>query len=127
MAHFAQFDENNLVIQVIVVHNNELLDADGNESEEKGIEFCQSLFGSTTRWVQTSYNGNIRKHYAAIGFTFDEVRDAFVPPKPFASWVLNEALVLWEAPIPYPEEGNYLFKWDEDTLCWIETDIPKRT
>ena len=124
MAHFAQL-ENNTVIRVIVIGNDDIMDANGNESEAIGQAFCQQ-FGEGT-YVQTSYNGKIRKHYAAIGFTFDEVRDAFVPPKPFASWVLNEALVLWEAPIPYPEEGNYLFKWDEDTLCWIETDIPKRT
>lgn len=126
MAHFAQLDENNLVTQVIVVHNNELLDADGNESEEKGIEFCQSLFGSTTRWVQTSYNGKIRKHYAAIGFTFDEARDAFVPPKPFASWVLNEELVLWEAPIPYPDDEQWHYKWEEATLSWVKTVVKDR-
>lgn len=80
MAHFAQLDGNNVVTQVIVVHNNELLDENGVELESKGITFCQSLFGANTRWVQTSYNGNIRKHYAGIGYTYDPVVDEFVPP-----------------------------------------------
>jgi hypothetical protein len=78
MAHFAQLDETNIVTQVIVVHNNELLD-NGVESEAKGIAFCQSLLGGT--WVQTSYNGNIRKNYAGIGYIYDPVRDAFIAPK----------------------------------------------
>lgn len=78
MAHFAELDENNIVKQVIVVHNNELLD-NGVESETKGIAFCQSLFGGN--WIQTSYNGNIRKNYAGIGYTYDAVRDAFIPQK----------------------------------------------
>ena len=78
MAHFAQLDETNIVTQVIVVHNNELLD-NGVESEAKGIAFCQSLLNGT--WVQTSYNGNIRKNYAGIGYIYDPVRDAFIAPK----------------------------------------------
>lgn len=99
MAHFAELDENNLVKQVIVVNNNELLD-NGVESESKGIAFCQSLFGGT--WVQTSYNGNFRKNYAGIGFTYDPVRDAFIPPKPTAElpptkkWVFDEESCTWE-------------------------------
>lgn len=80
MAHFAELDETNIVKQIIVVHNNELLDENGNESEEKGIDFCTSLFGGT--WIKTSYNGNIRKNFAGIGSTYDEVRDAFIAPKP---------------------------------------------
>jgi hypothetical protein len=78
MAHFAELDESNTVKQVIVVHNNEILD-NGVESEAKGIQFCQSLFGGN--WIQTSYNGNIRKNYAGIGFIYDPIRDAFIPPK----------------------------------------------
>lgn len=94
MAHFAELDENNVVKQVIVVHNNELL-VDGVESESKGIVFCQSLFGGN--WIQTSYNGTIRKNYAGIGFTYDPVRDAFIPPKPEeGEWVLNEDTCQWE-------------------------------
>jgi len=94
MAHFAQLDESNIVTQVIVVHNNELLD-NGVESEAKGVAFCQSLLGGN--WVQTSYNGNIRKNFAGIGFTYDQTRDAFIPPKPEeGNWVLNEDTCLWE-------------------------------
>ena len=79
MAHFAQLDENNVVTQVIVVHNNELVD-NGVEREELGVAFCQSLFGADTRWVQTSYNGNIRGVYAGIGYTYDPDKDVFVAP-----------------------------------------------
>jgi hypothetical protein len=93
MAHFAQLDETNIVTQVIVVHNNELLD-NGVELESKGIAFCQSLFGGN--WIQTSYNGNIRKNFAGIGFTYDPVRDVFIPPKPEGDWVLNEDTCRWE-------------------------------
>jgi hypothetical protein len=115
MAHFAELDESNIVTQVIVIHNNELMD-NGVESEAKGIAFCQSLFGGN--WVQTSYNSNIRKNYAGIGYTYDATRDAFVPPKPFNSWVLDEDTCQWQAPIPYPQdENNYL--WDEDTTSWV--------
>ena len=88
MAHFAQLDETNIVTQVIVVHNNELLNEKGVESEAKGVVFCQSLFGGN--WIQTSYNGNIRKNYAGIGFTYDPIRDAFIPPK--ANCHIEEAL-----------------------------------
>ena len=115
MAHFAELDENNVVKQVIVVHNNELL-VDGVESEAKGIEFCQSLFGGT--WIQTSYNGNIRRNYAAIGMTYDEVRDAFISPKFFPSWVLNEETLEWEAPVPRPTSGSW--EWEEETQEWVE-------
>jgi hypothetical protein len=93
MAHFAQLDETNTVTQVIVVNNNELLD-NGVESEAKGIAFCQLLFGGT--WKQTSYNGNIRKNYAGIGYTYDETRDAFIPTKPEGNFILNETTCLWE-------------------------------
>ena len=93
MAHFAELDNQNTVLRVIVVHNNELLD-NGVESETKGIAFCKTLFGGN--WKQTSYNGNIRKNYAGIGFTYDPVRDAFIPPKPGDNWVLDEATCQWE-------------------------------
>jgi hypothetical protein len=98
MAHFAQIDTNNVVLQVITVSNNELIDLDGKESEAKGIAFCQSLFGPDTRWVQTSYNANFRKNYAAIGGTYSSEYDAFVPPKPPypASLVINPNTCLWE-------------------------------
>jgi hypothetical protein len=81
MAHFAKLDENNVVTQVIVVSNNELMD-NGVESEQKGIDFCKSLFGQDTRWVQTSYNGNFRGTYAGVGYTYDAQKDEFVSPPP---------------------------------------------
>lgn len=94
MAHFAELDETNIVKQVIVIHNNELLD-NGAESEAKGAAFCQSLFGGT--WVQTSYNGNIRKNFAGIGFTYDPIRDAFIAPKPAeGNWELDEDTCQWK-------------------------------
>jgi hypothetical protein len=115
MAHFAELDETNIVKQVIVVHNNELL-VDGVESETKGIEFCQSLFGGN--WVQTSYNGNIRKNYAGIGFIYDPVLDAFYAPQPYPSWTLDEN-ARWQPPTPMPEDGIFYW-WDETTLSWTE-------
>jgi len=119
MAHFAQLDENNFVTQVIVVNNNELLDENGFENEAHGIAFCQSLFGADTSWKQTSYNGNFRKNYAGIGFAYDQAQDAFVPPQPFGSWLLNEQTFLWEPPTPMPTDGKK-YIWDESTTFWVE-------
>lgn len=117
MAHFAQIDENNIVVQVIVVHNNDCLDSNGNESEAVGATFCQSLLGGN--WKQTSYNGNFRKNYAGVGYVYDSQRNAFISPKPYASWVLNESTCQWDAPIDYPtDEKNYY--WDEETISWIK-------
>lgn len=118
MAHFAQLDDNNFVTQVIVVNNSDILDQQGHESEQVGIAFCQSLFGPETRWAQTSYNGRIRKNYASIGCTYDPARDAFIPPKPYLSWVLDEALCIWSPPIPRPEDGQP-WRWDEGSLNWV--------
>ena len=118
MAHFAQLDENNTVIQVIVVSNNELL-IDGVESEDKGILLCKSLFGNDTEWVQTSYNAKFRKNYCGVGFIYDPVADHFFSPKPYASWTLN-ADAQWEAPTPMPTDGKR-YTWDEATTSWIES------
>ena len=117
MAHFAQLDENNTVTQVIVVANDELL-LDGVENETKGIMFCKSLFGEDTRWVQTSYNGNKRKNYAGIGYTYDPVNDHFFAPQPYPSWTLD-ADAKWQAPTPYPTDGKF-YTWNESTLTWDE-------
>ena len=117
MAHFAEIDENNGDQRVIDVHNNELLDENGEEKEALGVAFCNSLLGGT--WLQTSYNKNMRKNFAGIGFTYDSVRDAFIPPKPFDSWVLDEARCLWEAPVAYPSDENY-YEWDETNTRWVE-------
>jgi hypothetical protein len=115
MAHFAEINADNIVQRVIVVDNNDCKDAEGNESEAVGAAFCNTLLGSI--WKQTSYNGNIRKNYAGIGFTYDEQRDAFIPPKPYNSWVLNEDTCQWKSPIPYPIDGkDYI--WNEDIINW---------
>ena len=115
MAHFAEIGLNNTVLRVIVVHNNELLDKNGVEQEQLGADFCRGLFGGT--WVQTSYNGNIRRNFAGAGFTYDSERDAFIPPKPYLSWSLNEDTCQWVAPILMPEDGVY--SWDEDAQSWV--------
>jgi hypothetical protein len=114
MAHFAQLDENNVVIDIQRVHNNELL-VDGIESEAKGIEFLQSLLGG--KWIQTSYNNNIRLRYASIGGTYDATRDIFINPKPFPSFIFNETTLDWEAPTPRPTEDG-LWVWVENDLNW---------
>jgi len=118
MAHFAQLNESNVVTQVIVVHNNELMH-EGVEQEAKGVAFCQSLFGAQTNWKQTSYNGNMRKNYAGIGFNYDVGRDAFIAPQPHASWMLDEATCQWNAPVPMPQDDK-IYRWDEPTVSWIE-------
>jgi hypothetical protein len=119
MAHFAKLDENNIVLEVNVVDNENLLDSSGIEREELGVVFLVQWSDGYTNWKQTSYNGNIRKNYAGIGYTYDVGRDAFIPPKPFASWLLNETTCLWEAPVPYPTDGEY-YVWDELTNSWIK-------
>ena len=119
MAHFAQLDENNIVTQVIVVSNDDIKDSEGNESELTGIAFCKNLLGRDTIWKQTSYNSNIRKNYAGIGFTYDATLDAFISPKPYNSWVLNETTCRWEAPVAYPNDEK-LYRWDEETTSWTE-------
>jgi hypothetical protein len=124
MAHFAELGENNVVLQVIVVDNKDIKDTFGVEQEEIGIAFCRNLLGGT--WKQTSYNASFRKNYAGIGFTYDSVRDAFIPPKPFPSWVLNETTYHWEAPLPKPDDvdfPNRYYRWQEETLSWIEIVI----
>ena len=93
MAHFAKLDENNIVIEVNVVDNNIL---DSNDEETSGIKFLIEWSNGYTNWKQTSYNGNIRKNFAGIGYTYDLVRDAFIPPKPDGNWVLNEDTCLWQ-------------------------------
>jgi hypothetical protein len=94
MAHFAELDENNIVTNVIVVHNNELLDENGYESEQKGIDFCVAHFGG--RWLQTSYNASFRFNYAGIGYTWDETLEAFIAPKCHDEAILNEATAIWD-------------------------------
>ena len=117
MAHFTKLNENNIVINVNVVNNNVL---DPNNEEASGIEFLTEWSGGYTNWKQTSYNGNFRKNYAGIGYTYDSIRDAFIPQKPFDSWILDEETCQWNAPTPMPVEEGKRFTWDEETLSWLE-------
>tara|TARA_R110000868_G_scaffold13453_1_gene62790 strand:+ start:363 stop:722 length:360 start_codon:yes stop_codon:yes gene_type:complete len=117
MAHFVKLNEDKVVIQGIVVSNQDTADEHGVEQEAIGAAFCANLLGGT--WKQTSYNARIRKNYAGIGYTYDEGRDAFIPPKPFASWVLDEATCHWKAPVDMPTDDKR-YTWDEATTAWIE-------
>jgi hypothetical protein len=119
VAHFAELDENNVVLRVIVVGNKDTADANGVEKEHIGTAFCERLFGG--RWVQTSYNGNKRKNYAGIGYTYREDIDAFVPLQPYPSWVLNID-AQWEAPVPMPDNGER-YTWDEGSLSWLLVEV----
>jgi hypothetical protein len=118
MAHFAQIDENNIVVQVIV-------------AEQDFID--SGIVGDPSKWIQTSYNTYagqhpdgrpLRKNYAGIGYTYDSVRDAFIPPKPFESWLLNEETCLWYPPVPMPNDGKRYY-WNEEQVNWIELVIEK--
>ena len=110
MAHFARVDDNYIVQEVLVVPDSQ---------EHRGNEFLSMDLGLGGRWYQTSYNGRIRKNYAGIGYFFDRNRNAFIPPKPFASWTLNEDTCLWNAPTAYPQDGK-LYQWDEASTSWVE-------
>jgi hypothetical protein len=107
MSHFAKI-ENNIVTEVIVAEQ----------------DFINSgLVGDSFLWVQTSYNGNFRKNYAGIGFTYDKTRDAFIEPQPYPSWTLNEDSCQWEAPVAYPDDGN-MYTWNETDQQWDEVEMP---
>jgi len=117
MAHFAKL-ENNIVIAVNSVVNEVIKDSNGVEQEAIGIEFLKTLHNEPNAiWKQTSYNGNIRKNYAGIGYTYDETRDAFIPPKTLNSWVLNETTCNWEPPITIPNDGKK-YTWNEENISW---------
>ena len=123
MAHFAKINESNIVTQVVVVN-----DSDGN-NDTNGQNFLNNLFKTTHTWKKTSYNtyGNThrlggtpyRKNFASVGFTYDSSRDAFIEPKPYNSWTLNETTCLWESPATYPSDGKS-YEWDEDNRQWVE-------
>jgi phosphatidate phosphatase PAH1 len=116
MASFAKIGLNGKVIEVLSVVNEVLHDSNGVEQEVNGIDFLTKLTGYPV-WKQTSYNNNIRKNYAGIGYTYDEDRDAFIPKKPFNSWILNEDTCLWNAPVARPQDGKF-YNWNESTLTW---------
>jgi hypothetical protein len=120
MASFAKIGLNNKVIEVLSVNNEVLKDSNGVEQEVNGIDFLTKLTGWAI-WKQTSYNANFRKNFAGIGMTYDEDRDAFIPKKPFASWVLNETTCLWESPVAYPNDGQN-YTWNEQNQSWTLTE-----
>ena len=115
MAHFAQLNADNVVTKVIVIANEEITDSEDVEQEEIGQIFCTALLGGN--WMQTSYNHSFRKNFAGVGFKYDESKDAFIPPQPFASWLLNESTCIWEAPVSIPDNEN-IYIWNEETTNW---------
>jgi hypothetical protein len=117
MAHFAELDANNVVLRVIVIATKDNSDANGVEKESIGRAFCERLFGGN--WVQTSYNGNMRKRYAGIGYSYDPALDAFIAPQPYPSWTLDDNAD-WQAPVPMPTDGK-MYAWDEDAQAWVDT------
>ena len=122
MAHFAQLNDANQVVQVIVVNNNEIENLPFPESEPLGIAFCQSLLGENTQWAQTSYSASFRYNYAGIGYLFDASvvpHGAFIPPQPFASWVLDKTTYQWAPPMPYPSDGGE-YVWNEEAQNWVK-------
>ena len=131
MASFAKIGLNSKVIEVLSVNNEILKDSNGIEQEINGIDFLTKLTGWAI-WKQTSYNTHggvhnnngipLRKNHAGIGYTYDENKDAFIPPKPFNSWILNETTCLWEAPVARPEDDNVYF-WNESTLTWDIVEV----
>jgi hypothetical protein len=121
MAHFAQLDDNNLVISVTPLANGVVNDLPFPESEPLGIAFLTEWSGGYTNWKQTSYNRSFRKNYAGVGMTYRPDIDAFIYPQPYPSWVLDEN-ALWQAPIPYPNDGN-LYIWDETTQSWVAQNV----
>lgn len=111
MSHWAELDENNVVLRVLVGDNN---DPNGDE----GYQWLLDNLGGT--WVKTSYNATIRKNFAGIGYTYDEALDAFIPPKPYASWILDEDLAQWKAPVEHPNDGKF-YIWNENDQMWEES------
>ena len=133
MAHFAQIDSDNIVINVIVVSNDDCLDSDGSESK-LGIAFCKNLLGADTNWVRTSYNNNIRSHYASVGMKYDSTNDVFYnPSSPYPSWVLNTSTWDWDAPVAIPDDTGVddadnptefvEYTWDEGSTSWTNRTV----
>jgi hypothetical protein len=116
MAHYAKLDVTHNVINIHVLNNTVITDGEGNEQEQLGVDFLTQLHGVGS-YIQTSYNGSFRKNYAGIGYSYDKVRDAFIPPKPYPSWTLNEGTCLWDAPTSRPDD-NKAYSWDEATTSW---------
>lgn len=133
MAHFAQIDSDNIVIQVIVVGNEDCKTKKGKESEVVGIAFCRNLLGADTKWVQTSYNDNIRFRYAGIGMKYDSTNDVFYPQSPYPSWTLNTSIWNWDPPVAFPDDAGVddadnptefvSYDWDEGSTSWTRTVV----
>lgn len=125
MAHYAELNENNTIVNIVFIPNDEIKDENGNEIVERGIEHLKQHHGAERKWIQTSINGKIRNKAAVIGDTYREDLDMFVSPSPYPSWILNETTGLWESPTPKPEltedEKNSFFfaNWDEESKTWI--------
>jgi hypothetical protein len=117
MAYFAKLGTGNIVEQVISINNAVITDSNGIEQEQLGVDFINKLYNTRDVWKQTSYNNNIRKNYAGIGYSYDQARDAFIAPKPFNSWILNEDTCRWEAPVAYPTDGGK-YVWNESIINW---------
>ena len=120
MAHYAKIGVGNIVTKVHVL-SNEVLMKDGEENEQQGLEFLQNLYNNKDLYIQTSYNGTFRKNYAGVGYTYDQTKDAFIPPQPYPSWLLDESTCQWNAPTAYPDDDKR-YDWDEDTTSWVETE-----
>jgi hypothetical protein len=126
MAHFAKLGIDNVVLEVLVVNNVDCMTPQGEEKEEIGVEFLQKLTGHQA-WKQTSYNGTFRKRYAGIGYTYNSELDAFVPPKPYPSWTLDNETASWTPPTPMPTTEGKVYTWNEETLSWDESDYTPPT
>ena len=120
MAHFAELNENNIVVNVYVIMNQDIMDENNTEQELLGINLCKKLYGQHKRFVQTSYNNNFRKRYASIGDVFDESYNAFITPPKYPSFIFNEQELSWDPPVPYPDDPNLdnIYIWNEDILNW---------
>ncbi len=121
MAYFAKLGTGNIVEQVISINNSVITDSNGVEQEQLGVDFINKLYNTRDVWKQTSYNNNIRKNYAGIGYHYDQTRDSFIPPKPYNSWILNENTCQWEAPVAEPTtqlEDNQYYSWNESIINW---------
>lgn len=125
MAHFAKINSDNIVTEVIVVNNDVILNSNGEEQESLGVDFCKQLYGDGT-YKQTSYNSKMRKNMATVGSTYDASKDAFIRPKRYSSWVLDESTCRWKPPVDHPVDseaigGNVLYQWDESVTNWKVT------
>ena len=122
MAYFAKLGRGNIIEQVISINNSVITDSNGIEQEQLGVDFINKLYNTRDVWKQTSYNRTFRKNYAGIGYHYDQQRDAFIAPKPFNSWILNEDTCIWNAPVAYPQDDNK-YSWNESTLTWDIVEV----